>query len=114
MQENDRSELNVYEIKETVDVNSGRQVVMLTRLEFEIPVIHPGDPEAFLENTKKVVFRGLAPVMTNQGPTQFPFIFPENFKTLKQCWDNFDEVAQNAIKQMQDEQRHKIIIPGRG
>lgn len=98
----------IHEIREYVDLSTGGQVTQMTPVSFA-----GGDVMVF----GKSRFRGMI-VLEQMAPSgqrmsgRFPFMFPEDY-SLKDCWDNFEKVAQEELKKAQEEERHRIVVPGK-
>jgi hypothetical protein len=65
------------------------------------------------ENAEENIFHGTVGIMTQRGPIEFSFDFPEGYD-LKKCFDDFDNVVKKALEEKQKEARENdlIVTPG--
>ena len=85
----------IYEIRNFAD-DEGRMVVG------KYPVDSPDTPS----------FAGSFMVGTNMGPVRLNMDFTEGY-TIQDCFDNFDAMAQETLKNAQEEanERNRIVTP---
>ena len=73
--------------------------------------------EDTLETSEEVLFEGVFPIRTPQGPMQMGCRFPEGY-TLKQCFEDFEKVATEAVEEKKREiqaaqaEQNLIVTPG--
>lgn len=69
-------------------------------------------PVSPIEDFNSPSFIGAFMVSTNMGPVRLQIEFPEGF-TIQECFEQFDNFAQQTLKNAQEEanERNRIVTP---
>lgn len=89
--EPEKPEIDIVEVKQWKDANSGKVIS---------EEISAADGKSF--------YRAQIGLQTQAGTMPIPIEFPEDL-TLEQCFENFEDIANACVEELQNEARNQIV-----